>query len=166
MSSFLLIKERLKLNSLFRFYFGSETQLKLYLVWNWVLGWTMLYQGRVWYRTFVMTMITVVYNRKFFLSCVNCQALMEDWTAELVSLDNCKSANSRKQGTYWGDKSRTNGQEIYRLLWNLRVHYCVHRTPPLDPTQSNFDLVHIFTVHTMFLQVPCNILASTFRSPK
>jgi len=29
--------------------------------------------------------------------------------------------------------SRSSGQEIPRLLWNLKVHWCVQKCPPMDP---------------------------------
>jgi hypothetical protein len=38
--------------------------------------------------------------------------------------------------------SRAASQEIPCLLWNLKVHYCVPKNPPLDPILRQLNLVH------------------------
>jgi len=56
-------------------------------------------------------------------------------------------------------------QEIPRLFWNPRVHYCVHNNPPLVPILSQMHPVH--TLPPYLPKNPSNIiLSSTLRSSK
>jgi len=36
------------------------------------------------------------------------------------------------QSSSWEDDSNSASQEIPRLLWHPKFHYCVHRSPTLD----------------------------------
>jgi len=47
-------------------------------------------------------------------------------------------------------------QEISRLLWNLRVHYHVHKNLPLLPLLSHINNVHIFPHY--FPKIHSNII--------
>jgi hypothetical protein len=51
--------------------------------------------------------------------------------------------NSMEQSTSWKANSRSVSQQILRLLRNQKVHYCVHKSPPLDPLLRQMNSVHI-----------------------
>jgi len=47
-----------------------------------------------------------------------------------------------KQSPSWEADSHRAGQEIPRRLWTSRVHYGVHKSPPLDPISSHLNPIH------------------------
>jgi hypothetical protein len=46
---------------------------------------------------------------------------------------------------FWKASSRSAGQQIPRLSSNIKVHYRVYRSPPLDPVLGQMSSVHTIT---------------------
>jgi len=57
-----------------------------------------------------------------------------------------------EQSLSWEANSRSASQEIPRLLWNPKVHYHVHSSPPLVRILSQTRTVH--TVTSRFSKIP------------
>ena len=72
---------------------------------------------------------------------------------------------SMVQSPSWEANWFAPSQEIPRILWNPKVHYCTHKRPPPIPILGQPNPVHITTSH--LLEIHPNIIhPSTPRSPQ
>jgi hypothetical protein len=71
-----------------------------------------------------------------------------------------------KQSPSSGTNKSTTSHRIHHILWNLDVHYCIHKTRPPVPIPSHINLVH-FLPPSHILKIHFNIiLPSTSKSFK
>jgi len=75
-------------------------------------------------------------------------------------------SNSMEQNLSWEVESHLANQELSYLLWNLKVHYCVHKSLPWVPVLNQMNPVHNFpfcapTIHSSILN-PCLGLPAAF----
>jgi len=72
--------------------------------------------------------------------------------------------NSVEQGPSWEVNISPGRQEIFRTLWNLKVHDLVCKSPPLAPTLSHVTPFHIlrpnFCTICFNIILPCTPMAS------
>jgi hypothetical protein len=78
----------------------------------------------------------------------------------------CVCNDAMKQSPSWEADSHSASPGIRRLLWNPKVHYRVHKVPPLVPILSQISPVHTFPPYIP--KIHCNVIllsniTSTFR---
>ena len=64
--------------------------------------------------------------------------------------------HSMEQSPSWEANRFSSSQEIPLILWNPKVHHCIHKSPPPVPILRRFDPLHISKSH--FLKINFNII--------
>jgi hypothetical protein len=63
-------------------------------------------------------------------------------------IEHIQLSNLMEQSPSWGANSHSGSQGSSRLLWNSKVHYCVHKSPLLVPILSQKHPLHTFPHYT------------------
>jgi len=60
------------------------------------------------------------------------------------------------QSSSWEVNNHSATQEIPHILWNPKVYYSVHNSPPLVPSLSQLIPIHNFLSY--FFKIHCNVI--------
>jgi hypothetical protein len=63
----------------------------------------------------------------------------------------------------WEAPSVSACQEISHILWNLHIHYHVHKSPPFDPILSQIDTAYTPSLLRSSLKLPSHLCLDLFK---
>jgi hypothetical protein len=90
-----------------------------------------------------------------YIKIMNIHTINLLWISVLLLTN--ELTDSMEQGPFSEAYSCSARQEISCLLWNLKVHYCLHKILPLDPVLSQMNPVQ--TIPPYFLKIHFNTLS-------
>ena len=83
-------------------------------------------------------------------------ATWDPLTSICIAQDTYLLTYSMEQSPSWEVNWSAASQKIPHILWNLKVHYQIHKCPPTVPILSQLDPVHTHT--SPFLKIHLNII--------